>query len=87
MVNVNQAWTRSTPRNGVCAMPPIVLAQPKDSSILFRRFCDRAATGMAGGAGVDGGMRGVADLPEFSDKIGAVVALVGAGREPSGRSG
>jgi hypothetical protein len=37
---VKQARTRSMPRYMVCAAPPTVFAQPKGSSIFFRRSQD-----------------------------------------------
>ena len=42
MVMVNCAPSLSVPRSIVCAIEPTVLAQPKGSSIFFRRFCDMA---------------------------------------------
>ena len=61
---------------------------------LLSAFLRQGVTGVAGGAGVDGGMaelsgdmRGDAGLPEFGDKIGAVLTLVGPEREAAGRSG
>ena len=42
MVRVNCAPSLSTPRSMVWAMVPTVFAQPKGSSIFFRRFCETA---------------------------------------------